>query len=168
MQKKYIAAIALSTIGIITGVGYLGFKPAHSEVIPQLNPALLKAPTEILHSNKDKQTAGFELPTQADVSAIMTPEAHQHLQGMQMMNFGDYEKTHNRKSQTISRDRQVWIVSQKFKDSENYQGLHGSFKGATVTNIVDAETGQVLGEDVVYPRGNFTPKGAMLQQPPQN
>jgi hypothetical protein len=158
-MRRFIVAIAGSiTVTLVVGSTiYLNYKPVHSSTPPQLNPALLKPASIAIPSNKNKDKALFALPTHREVSSMMTDGAKQHLQSMTMMNFGDYEKIRGRKTMPISAERQVWVVKEKYRDTEEYSGLHGKFKGATVTTLVDAETGHVMSQDIDYQKGNYTP-----------
>ncbi|MDF5718736.1 MAG: hypothetical protein PUP93_33935 [Rhizonema sp. NSF051] len=158
-MRRIIAAIAgsVAVSGVVGGAVYLSYKPAHSSTPPQLNPALLKPVTIKIPSNKNKDRALFALPSHKEVSGMMTARAKQHVQSTTMMNFGDYEKNRGRKTMFISAERQVWVVKEKYKDTEEYAGLHGKFKGATVTTLVDAETGNVMSQDIDYQKGNYTP-----------
>ncbi|MDF5730038.1 MAG: hypothetical protein PUP92_18995 [Rhizonema sp. PD38] len=158
-MRRFIVAIAgsVTVIGVVCSAVYLSYKPVRSSTPPQLNPALLKPATIIIPSNKNKDRALFALPTQREVFGMMTNGAKQHVQSTTIMNLGDYEKTRNRKTMPISAERQVWVVKEKYRNTEEYSGLHGKFKGATVTTLVDAETGHVMSQDIDYQRGNYTP-----------
>ena len=158
-MRRIIVAIAgsVAVIGVVSGAVYLNYKPAHSSTPPQLNPALFKPVTITIPSNKNKDRALFALPTHKEVLGMMTNAAKQHVQSTTMMNFGDYEKIRGRKTMVISAERQVWAVKEKYKNTEEYSGLHGKFKGATVTTLVDAETSNIISQDIDYQKGDYTP-----------
>ena len=158
-MNKFIARFAgVFVVGTVATIAiYFTNKPVKSELTPPVGIVFPNPPRELLHSNKNKNRAEFALSTERKVSELMTSGARKHLHSTKIMSLGDFENNGGVQSMTISKDRQIWVVTQKYQDNEEYQGRQGKFKGATVTTVVDAETGGLLSEKIDYKRENFTP-----------
>ncbi|MDF5714988.1 MAG: hypothetical protein PUP93_14165 [Rhizonema sp. NSF051] len=115
-------------------------------------------PIPDLPGNKEKPLSTLKYATPYAVKALLIPEAQSHITTISFVLFGDYE---------TSADRQAWQIIRTYTRCDKFDDKLGtSLGGCTVTNIIDAETGKVLRESVVYQKDKQPPPQIDISTPP--
>ncbi|MDF5714987.1 MAG: hypothetical protein PUP93_14160 [Rhizonema sp. NSF051] len=159
MRRIVIATIGLVSLVASASLYQLQFSQSAKAQVPEVDVSILNLndhPPLSLIPNKDVDIKTLKLPDAKAVVAMLEPSAQAKVTETTLMLFGDYEKTIGVKTATISPDRQVWKLVRAYKGADKFTDKAGTFLGdVTVTNIIDAETGGIINQNVAYKKGEF-------------
>ncbi|MDF5715663.1 MAG: hypothetical protein PUP93_17710 [Rhizonema sp. NSF051] len=163
-MRKFVFIGILSSAALIF-IGGLLTRPATSAVtvaLPQFDPTKLNdTPTISLVDNKTIPVYSFALPTVDAVKKLLVADAAAHVTDTKLIDYSAYETGTGHKILTISPTRQVWLLTRTYSSAETYENNFGTYKGGKVVNVIDAQNGNVISEEVTYDRGAFQDHGRL-------